>query len=70
MNSRPAFRVSVGGARAVSASSVGRFPHSPLAPSLVNRCRRIWFFQRCAWPQARRTMATASIELPTAWAAD
>src|SRR5271157_1011846 len=26
--------------------------------------------QRCAWPQACRAMATASIDSPTAWAAD
>src|SRR5208337_650255 len=26
--------------------------------------------QRCAWPRACRAMATASIDSPTAWAAD
>src|SRR5208283_2799588 len=40
----PAWRALWGDrAEAVSGSSLGRRRQSPLAPSIANRCRRIWF---------------------------
>src|SRR5271157_5573539 len=43
MNSRAWCVVCGDCAEAVSGSSVGRRPQSPLTPGIANRCRRIWF---------------------------
>ena len=57
-------------AEVASGSSVGRRRQPPLDPKYREPMPEDLVSQRCAWPQACRAMATASIHSPIAWAAD
>ena len=57
-------------AGAVSGSSVGRRRTISPDPKYREPMPEDLVSQRCAWPQACCAMATASIDSPTAWAAD